>query len=64
MIIIINVGTSLRAHLFVLELEVFGDNTELTVIGDQALLNLEKAGIGKRHGQGVEVDIRQTCRGL
>ena len=48
LLIIINLGTSLQAHLFLLELEVFGDNTELTVTGDQALLNLEKAGIVNR----------------
>lgn len=28
LIIIINLGTSLQVHLFLLELEVFGDNTE------------------------------------
>ena len=37
MIIVINLGTSLQAHLFVLELEVFGDNTELSYRGSSAV---------------------------
>ena len=40
------------------------ETIQSSVIGNQALLNLEKAGIGKRRWQRVEVDLRQTSRGL